>query len=153
MKETINLRGSEEEYSVDTTTGEMPKRRRGKKIVITLAVIVVILVGWWFVNGLTQWKAVFLTNNQVYFGHFWGFPFEGTITLRDVYYLEFSESGQSLDATQDQSQLKLVKLGNEIHGPTDEMVIPMSQVLFWETLRSDSAIVTTIKNGQNQTAP
>ena len=70
--------------------------------------------------------------------------------MSSVYYLEFSQPGQQLD-TQDQSQLKLVKLGSEIHGPTDEMVIPVSQVLFWETLRSDSVIVTTIKNGKTQT--
>ena len=126
--------------------------RRGKIFFWTLAIVIVALIGWWFINGATQWKAVFLTNNQVYFGHFWDVPFEGTITLRNVYYLQFSQPGQDLN-TQDQSQLKLVKLGSEIHGPTDEMVIPVSQVLFWETLRSDSAIVTTIKNGQNQTNP
>lgn len=112
-----------------------------------IVIVFVVWVGWWFTSGATQWKAVFLTNNQVYFGHFFDLPFVGTITLRNVYYLQFSAPGQSLDA-QDQSQLKLVKLGSEIHGPTDEMSIPISQVLFWETLRSDSAIVTTIKNGK-----
>ena len=126
--------------------------RRGKIILTIIVAFIVIGAGWWLVDGATQWKAVFLTNNQVYFGHFWDVPFEGTITLRNVYYLQFSQPGQDLN-TQDQSQLKLVKLGSEIHGPTDEMVIPVSQVLFWETLRSDSAIVTTIKNGQNQTSP
>ena len=127
-------------------------RRRGwgRWIIVVVIVVIVVVVGIWFVNGSTQWKAVFLTNNQVYFGHFWDVPFAGTITLRSVYYLQLSQPGQQLN-TQDASQLKLVKLGNEIHGPTDEMVIPMGQVLFWETLRSDSSIVTTIKNGQTQT--
>ena len=141
MRETINL-------------NEMPHpkpRRRGRTIIIVAIILLVLFIGWWFIAGATQWKAVFLTNNQVYFGHFWDVPFAGTITLRSVYYLELSQPGEQLD-TQDASQLKLVKLGNEIHGPTDEMVIPMGQVLFWETLRSDSAIVTTIKNGQ-QTTP
>ncbi|MGB7958163.1 MAG: hypothetical protein WCF77_05005 [Minisyncoccia bacterium] len=142
MRETINLKGDEEEYQAEP---QLP--RRGKKIFVAAVAVLVILAGWWFVNGATQWKAVFLTNNQVYFGHFWDVPFEGTITLRNVYYLQFSQPNQQLD-TQDVSQLKLVKLGSEIHGPTDEMVIPMSQVLFWETLRSNSAIVTTIKNGK-----
>lgn len=148
MRETINLKGdemngNEEEYRTETSH----RPRRGKKIFWTAIIILVVLIGWWFVNGASQWKAVFLTNNQVYFGHFWNFPFEGTITLRNVYYLQFSGAGAQLDA-QNGSQLKLVKLGSEIHGPTDEMTIPMSQVLFWETLRSDSAIVTTIKNGK-----
>jgi hypothetical protein len=72
--------------------------------------------------------------------------------LRNVYYIQFSQPGQDLN-TQEQAQLKLVKLGSEIHGPTDLMTIPMQQVLFWETLRSNSAIVTTIKNGKSQTNP
>jgi len=150
MRETINLKGNETERPAEPQRERRP--RRGKIFLIAAAVIVVVLVGWWFVNGATQWRAVFLTNNQVYFGHFWDVPFAGTITLRNVYYLQFSTPGQQLD-TQDQSQLKLVKLGSEIHGPTDEMVIPLSQVLFWETLRSDSAIVTTINNGQTKTSP
>ena len=148
MRETINLKGSEAEYAAEPHSVRRP--RRGKMIFVAVVIILVVVIGWWFVNGATQWKAVFLSNNQVYFGHFWDFPFAGTITLRNVYYLQFSQLGQQLD-TQNQSQLKLVKLGSEIHGPTNEMVIPMSQVLFWETLRSDSAIVTTIKNGQTGT--
>jgi len=151
MRETINLKGNEAGFGAAEPQRER-RPRRGKMFLMAAVVIIIILIGWWFVNGATQWKAVFLTNNQVYFGHFWNVPFVGTITLRNVYYLQFSQPGQQLD-TQTQSQLKLVKLGSEIHGPTDEMVIPMSQVLFWETLRSDSAIVTTIKNGQTQTNP
>lgn len=154
MRETIDLKREEEQRQGEPHNERpSPRRfRRGKLFFWAIAIIFVVSVGWWFVNGATQWKAVFLTNNQVYFGHFWDVPFEGTITLNDVYYLEFLQPGQDL-STQDQSQLKLVKLGSEIHGPTDQMVIPVSQVLFWETLRSDSAIVTTIKNGQTQTTP
>jgi hypothetical protein len=153
MRETINLKG-EEQYqgSADGASHKRYRPRRGKIFLWLVVTIIIVLVGWWLVNGATQWKAVFLTNNQVYFGHFWDVPFEGVITLRDVYYLELSQPGQDLSA-QNQSPLKLVKLGSEIHGPTDEMMIPISQVLFWETLRSDSAIVTTINNGQNQTTP
>jgi hypothetical protein len=147
MHETINLKGNES--SDDGEFARPPRRwRRGRIAGWAIAIIAFIGLGMWIVNGATQWKAVFLTNNQVYFGHFWDVPFEGTITLRNVYYLEFSSPSQQLDV-QSNTQLKLVKLGSEIHGPTDEMVIPISQVLFWETLRPDSAIVTTIKNGQN----
>ena len=154
MKETIDLQGEEEKYGAPAGEVSHNKRhpRRKSFFVWLIVAVFIIFIGWWFVNGAMQWKAVFLTNNQVYFGHFWDLPFEGTITLRNVYYLEFAQPGQDLN-TQSQSQLKLVKLGNEIHGPTDEMVIPVSQVLFWETLRSDSAIVTAINNGQDQTNP
>ena len=153
MRETINLRGSEDER-IPEAAHVAHQPRRSKKYVAPVIVIVALFLGWWFVNSQIQWKAVFLTNNQVYFGHFLEVPFMGSIDLHNVYYLQFSQAGQQLDAnTQDQSQLKLVKLGSEVHGPTDEMTIPMTQVLFWETLRSDSAIVTTIKNGKNQTTP
>jgi hypothetical protein len=43
-----------------------------------------------------------------------------------------------------QSELSLVKLGNELHGPQDEMKINASQVLFTERLRSDSKVVDAI---------
>jgi hypothetical protein len=145
MRETINLT----ELPPQPHQPHRPRRGWGRILIGVIIIVLVIAVGIWFVNGATQWRAVFLTNNQVYFGHFWDVPFAGTITLRSVYYLQLSQPDQQLD-TQDASQLKLVKLGNEIHGPTDEMVIPMGQVLFWETLRSDSAIVTTINNGQTQ---
>jgi len=150
----LNLKGEEEKnWEVPHEALYEPRRQsRGKIFFAAIVAVLVIAIGWWFVNGMTQWKAVFLTNNQVYFGHFLDVPFEGTIALRNVYYLQFLQAGQNLN-TQDQSQLKLVKLGSEIHGPTDEMVIPVSQVLFWETLRPDSVIVTTIKNGQNTTNP
>jgi len=154
MKETIDLK-AEDEQGGEVVHGEPHKKRRprrGNIFLWVVVIVVIVLIGWWFVNGATQWKAVFLTNNQVYFGHFLDVPFEGTITLRNVYYLEFAQPGQDLN-TQNQSQVKLVKLGSEIHGPTDEMVIPVSQVLFWETLRPDSAIVAAIKNGQDQTNP
>ena len=138
MRETINLKGSEIEHRFESREQREPRRPRGKRWLITAVIIILVIAGiWWYVNGTSQWKAVFLSNNQVYFGHFVEIPFAGTITLKNVYYLQFAQ-GQQLD-TQDQSQLKLVRLGNEIHGPTDEMVIPMSQILFWETLRSDSA--------------
>ena len=144
---TVNLRGGESDIP-------RPTRRGWRRKLVSSSIIVVAILAFFYIwSVLTSgfaWRAVFLSNNQVYFGHFWNVPFAGTITLHNVYYLQVTQPGQQLSGQQDQSQLKLIKLGNEIHGPTDEMVIPMSQVLFWETLRSDSAIVKTIQNGQAQ---
>jgi hypothetical protein len=125
-----------------------PLRRR--TVGMAIVALVVIFFGWWFLSSGSQWRAVFLTNNQVYFGHFREMPFASTITLTDVYYLQVNQSNQLNGSDQNQPALKLVKLGNEIHGPTDEMVIPMAQVLFLETLRSNSAVVTAIKEMQGQ---
>ena len=43
------------------------------------------------------------------------------------------------------AQISLIKLGNELHGPTDEMRITRSHILFIEDLKNDSAVVLAIK--------
>jgi hypothetical protein len=162
---TVNLKNAEEDGGQDAAFSKVPfpktrseheerpkRRRRFAKAVLGIAVIVVLAWLWSVFSSWMAWRAVFLSNNQVYFGHFLDVPFASTITLNDVYYLQVALSNEQLAGTS-QSSLKLVKLGSEIHGPTDQMVIPISQILFWETLRPDSAIVTTIKNGQPQTNP
>lgn len=40
----------------------------------------------------------------------------------------------------------LVKLGDELHGPKDEMRINRDQVLLWENLKGDSKVTDAIKN-------
>ena len=132
----------------DVPTPLRPRKPRSRIVRWSVAIIVAIIVlgwAWSFIAGGMSWRAVFLTNNQVYFGHFWDVPFSSTITLHNVYYLQVSGSAADF-STSTQSQFKLVKLGSEIHGPTDEMTIPVSQVMFWETLRPDSAIVAAIKS-------
>ena len=91
-------------------------RRRLVKVVWGVAAIIVIVWAWSVISSGMAWRAVFLSNNQVYFGHFWSVPFASTITLNDVYYLQVAQANQQLSG-EDQSSLKLVKLGNEIHGP------------------------------------
>lgn len=147
MRDTIlNLRSSEAEGV------PKPKRAEGRRIWKSVGILIVALVVvsylWSVIASGMTWRAIFLNNNQVYFGHFWDVPFASTITLTDVYYLEVAQPSEQLSG-QDQSQLKLVKLGNEVHGPTSEMVIPIQQILFWETLRPDSAVVAAIKSLSN----
>lgn len=83
----------------------------------------------------TTYQAVFLLSSQVYFGHL---TIEGDdYLLRDVFYLnppaEGSQRGQ------------LVKRGNELHGPTEPMIIPARSVLFWENMREDSEVAAAIR--------
>lgn len=87
------------------------------------------------------WQAVFLTNNQVYFGKLSDTKGD-YIELTQVFYLQ---SDQSLnDKQKDTSNLNLIKLGAEIHGPEDAMYIAKKQIIFWENLKSDSKIVKII---------
>ena len=100
--------------------------------------------------GSKDWKAVFLTNGQVYFGRIVK-QSNSNIELKNIYYLQVTRqlqpapSAQPDKTSQEQQQLSLVKLGDELHGPTDYMVINRSQVLFTEELKEDSKVVDAIK--------
>jgi len=99
------------------------------------------------------YQAVFLTNGQVYFGKMSNIS-EDYATLKDIYYLQVVQpplQGQAADQAQAQQQaaaqpqISLVKLGNELHGPVDEMHISKSQVLFYEDMKDDSQVVKAIE--------
>lgn len=91
----------------------------------------------------SKWQAVFLTNNQVYFGKLVNYD-SGYVTLTDVYYLR---TASDLDQSGG-SSLNLIKLGGELHGPEDVMYIPKATVLFWENMKPTSQVVETILNSQ-----
>jgi hypothetical protein len=84
------------------------------------------------------YQAVFLTNDQIYFGHLKNIN-SRYLLLYDVYYVKITESGAG----------QLVKLGVvEPHGPIDRMIINKDQLIFWENLKPDSTVVKTIQNMQ-----
>ncbi|MBI2627229.1 MAG: hypothetical protein HYW77_03220 [Parcubacteria group bacterium] len=92
-----------------------------------------------FINS-NAYQAVFLTNDQIYFGHLKNISSDYLI-LSDVYYVKINEDGAG----------QLVKLGAiEPHGPQDKMIINQKQVLFWENLKFDSQVVKTINNIQSK---
>lgn len=92
-----------------------------------------------------QWQAVFLTNNQVYFGKLESIS-DSYVALSTVYYLR---SSADLDKSQkDAPSLNLIKLGGELHGPEDVIYIPKSSVLFWENMKDSSRVVQTITASQ-----
>lgn len=104
--------------------------------------------------GTTEYQAIFLTNGQVYFGKVSDVQKE-FLTLKDIYYLQVVQpplqgqgtpEAQGQNAAAQQPQISLVKLGNELHGPTDEMKINRDQVLFYEDLKTDSQVVKAIKD-------
>ena len=92
-----------------------------------------------FINS-DAYQAIFLTNDQIYFGHLKNINSDYLI-LSDVYYVKIDQSGAG----------QLVKLGaGEPHGPQDKMIINQDQVLFWENLKFDSQVVKTIQNMQQK---
>ncbi len=118
--------------------------------VVVVMVVLVYLGGnneQTFVNK-SQEQAVFLTNGQVYFGHVKSVN-KQYVDLEGIYYLNVNQqvqpnqSGSSANAASNQS-VSLVKLGCELHGPTDQMLINRDQVTFWENLKSDGQVTTAI---------
>lgn len=90
----------------------------------------------------STYQAVFLTNDQVYFGLLKNINSPYPV-LSDVYYVKL-EGGSSSQGGQSTAG-KLVKLGqDEAHGPRDAMILNKDHILFWENLRTDSQIVQLI---------
>ena len=83
------------------------------------------------------YQAIFLSNDQIYFGHLKRESRESEyLTLTDVYYVKVAEDSTG----------QLVKLGQiEPHKPTNQMIINQEHILFWENLSPDSPVVRTIQ--------
>jgi hypothetical protein len=129
---------------------------------ITALVIALIVMFTWGANGQEgkyvnkdDYQAVFInvngtTGGQVYFGHIKSITSQ-YVDLTNVFYIQNQSSGSSSS-----NSYTLVKLGCELHGPQDEMVINNSQVYFWENLKSSGQVSQKIAdyykqnpNGQN----
>ena len=102
----------------------------------------------------SKYQAVFLnggaTSGSVayttYFGHVTKLT-GSYVVLQDVYYLTTA-------TTTDQNQTanpQLTKLGcQQLHSPTDRMVINSNQVAFWENLQDNGKVVDAIHKFQKQ---
>jgi hypothetical protein len=129
---------------------QQPPKKSKKKLftIIGIAILALIALGLtlWFTQrsaastyNTQSYQAVFLSNNQVYFGKIKTID-KDVIRMEDVYY--FQSNGEK---TTEDSKASLIKLGNELHGPQNGMYISRSQVLFWEDLRDDGKVVQAIK--------
>lgn len=127
----------------------------GKLLVISLIVVSVAItafVGYALVRGVgsqnyvesDQYQAVFLSDGQIYFGKLSNVDQQYAV-LEDIYYLQVQNNSQVQQAEAEQApQIQLVKLGNEIHGPQDKMVINADQILFWENLKDEGQVADAI---------
>lgn len=132
---------------------------------LVIAVAVVLLSGWFLHRSSTaatidgsKYQAVFFTNGQVYFGKL--SPVNAHyFKLTDVFYIQAQESetenkeSENPQQTSNQStDIRLIKLGSEVHGPDDEMIISKDQILFFENLKKDGKVSDSITkyNAQKQ---
>jgi len=113
-----------------------------------LAVALIGLVVWGRTPSEAQYiekgkyQAVFLNGGQVYFGKIGKFN-EKYLTLSDIFYLRVNQQVQPGQTTAS-NDVSLAKLGSELHGPQDRMVINRSEVQFWENLKDDGQVVKAI---------
>lgn len=136
------------------------KAKFGKRKIVAIivgvlvAIAVIALSGWFLQRSSTaatidndKYQAVFFTNGQVYFGKL-GQVNAGYFKLTDVFYIQAQEaSGNSENPQQtasDSTDIRLIKLGSEVHGPDDEMIISKEQILFFENLKKDGKVSDSI---------
>lgn len=127
---------------------------------ILILVAAIGLIGWYMSSKGTlpggrkegekekrsEWQAVFLTNGQVYFGKLSG-ESNRLVTLREVYYLQLAQAPQPEEQKSQTPppQISLVKLGQELHGPVDEMRINRDHILFIEDMKNSAKVVEAIE--------
>jgi hypothetical protein len=135
------------------------KNGSNKKMLAAVALLVVLAL---VIGGVIAWKqmgsssgvkgnqyqALFLTNGQVYFGKLSNVN-ERYVKLNDIYYLQVQQAVQPAEGnSQQQPKVSLAKLGSELHGPEDEMLVNRDQVLFWENLKDDGKVAKAIQDNK-----
>lgn len=137
------------------SSGAPPRRRRmNRKNLIGIGFIAVVMAAgaWTFFSdsgglalGGDAYQAVFLDNNQVYFGKLTNTASAYPV-LKDIFYLRVTQPLQPPEGGDAQPNINLVKLGTELHGPSDEMRINREHILFIEDLKADSEVTKAINN-------
>lgn len=130
---------------------QAPRSSSALAWVLVVLIVLVLGAGAWFGYQNNWWRtvpagyqAVFLSDGQVYFGRIVR-ETGSTIVLQDIYYLKNPGPLQAGRVGEAPPELAMVKLGNEVHGPQDEMRINREHVLFTETLKQDSKVVQAIE--------
>lgn len=149
-----------------TTPAPAPrsKRRRMPRVLMAItavaAVLMIVAAGWLLYQrsgagaiDSSRYQAVFFTNGQVYFGRLHQLG-GGYMKLTDVYYIQ-SKDEANTDNPQENGEdaakdMQLIKLGSELHGPEDAMMISKEQILFFENLKPTGEVAKSIANYKQQ---
>jgi hypothetical protein len=132
---------------------------------IIVVIVALAAVAGWFawsnMNGgataidSSKYQAVFFSNGAIYFGKLQATS-GGYMKLTDIFYLQSQDSTDKKDSANpqetstSQNNVQLIKLGDEIHGPEDEMIISKDQVLFYENLKPDGKVAQSIEKFKNK---
>lgn len=132
------------------------------QVALLFSVTVLIVAVVWFVAlggsgskegsyvDKSKLQAVFLNGGQVYFGNIEDLNGK-FLSMENIYYLRVNQQVQPNQADSNASNdISLVKLGCELHGPQDSMVINREQVIFWENLKDDGQVAKAVANYKEQ---
>ena len=144
----------------DMRRPELRDKKHMKKALVMLAGLVVLggLVWWFFLRNIgipsyvatDKYQVACLQSGECYFGKVTSVTSD-VIVLKDVFYVQKSSQAAALDSkAAANNNLELIKLGNEVHGPEDMMVLTRSQVLYVENLKSDGKVTQTINSYHQQ---
>jgi len=146
MDEEMTNDAGEEAHDENLPSGS---GRRWLWIGLVAVLAIVGGVGYWKGDALLPsvgaYQAVFLDNNQVYFGRLTNTASAYPV-LKDIFYLRVTQPLQPPSGGATQPDINLVKLGTELHGPSDEMRINKEHILFIEDLKADSEVTKAINN-------
>src|SRR3989344_3467264 len=109
------------------------------------------------IQAQSKWQAVFLSNDQVYFGHLSEYGINYW-RLDNAHYIKVTKVPVAPAVPQDpkaktnpqdqqpqfENRTSLVKLSEDMHKPEDTLYIPKEHILFWQDLQNSSSIAQTL---------
>lgn len=128
-----------------------------RKLVMIIIFLVVIIAGAWYLRNSgkntdtnqtnqatkqTKWYMVKLADNEIFYGQIANLTAD-PIIVNNVYY-NYDQAVASTTEVKDQTNLRLVKRGNEMHGPDGSMNVVRGQVLYMEPLKGESKVLKAI---------
>ncbi|MGV9001386.1 MAG: hypothetical protein ACOH18_00295 [Candidatus Saccharimonadaceae bacterium] len=143
-----------------------PEQKSSKKglwwtIVVSLLILLIAVAGWliWSSSNRSanagidssKYQAVFLTNGQIYFGKLKTYSDE-YLSLTTGYYPQAKSTdttdSKTTDSAANASGIQLIRLGDEVYGPENEIFISKKQILHYENLKSDSKVSQLIDKNE-----
>jgi hypothetical protein len=136
----------------DTKQRPLNKAWFGLAAIAVAAVVILGLLSMYHLSGSAtrrsvdndRYQAVHVADGRVFFGkiehidsHF--------IRLAEAYYTPSASTvAAGDDAANQNTNLSLIKAGEEVYGPDGNVLLQIEQVVYWENLKSDSKLLQAI---------
>ena len=91
-----------------------------------------------------DWYAVKLVNGEIFYGQIADTKADPVVIANVYYNYDQAKEKDVLNPAKETGNLRLVKRGQETHGPAGTMGIVRTQVLFMEPMKSDSKVLQAI---------